>query len=139
MYYGWGDAVLPPQGGINYYESVVDSIGGLIQTQDFYRLFMVPGMGHCAGGPGANAFGQYSTTPGLKNDNKNNVYRALEAWVEHGTAPEKIIATKYIDDKPEKGVSFTRPLCPYPDVPVYDGVGDIKKAKNFSCKLGETP
>jgi len=138
VYHGWGDGLPTPRGSVHYYQDVMKLMKSSHDIDSFYRLFMVPGMGHCGYGPGANAFGQLSITPGLKNDREHNVYRALEAWVERGVAPEKIIATKYIDDKPEKGVSFTRPLCLYPKLPVYDGGGDIKKAKNFSCKLGET-
>jgi TonB family protein len=93
------------------------------------RLFMVPGMQHCGGGPGANSFGQF--TPA--GDADHDVSLALERWVEKGIAPDKLIATKFVDDKPEKGVAMTRPLCPYPQAATYKGTGDTNDAANFEC------
>ena len=139
MYHGWGDVALTAEGSIQVYENVVETAGGEDEVKDFYRLFMVPGMLHCEGGPGANAFGQSSSAVGLKNDIAHNIHRALEAWVEQGISPEKIIATKYVDDKPEKGVSFTRPLCPYPQVPVYRGTGNVDEVSSFECRPGASP
>lgn len=133
MYHGWGDGT----SGIEMYEEAVSDIGGDEKTQEHFRLFMVPGMGHCSGGPGAHDFGVWS--PGLKDDASHNIYRALEAWVEDGVAPESIIAAKFIDDQQDKGVAFTRPLCVYPKVRKYKGVGDINDADSFECKTGAAP
>ncbi len=146
MYFGWGDAAIPAQGGIRYFDDVVERMGGLADTQDFFRLFMAPGMGHCAGGPGANAFGQM-VNPALplplQNDPRHHIRRALEAWVEEGRAPDKIIATKYVNDKPEAGVAFTRPLCPYPQRAILQGKEENKenektesaqRAEHFACE-----
>jgi feruloyl esterase len=58
---------------------------------------------------------------------------ALDAWVEQGIAPSKLIATKFVDDDPKRGVARTRPLCPYPQVARYKGAGDINDAANFAC------
>jgi len=143
MYFGWGDASNPPQAGIDYYESVKNQMG-VQRTHNFYRLFMVPGMAHCVGGPGPNSFGAFHTFPDgipepLKEDVDHNIIRALEAWVENGIAPEKIIATKFIDDDPSQGVKLTRPLCPYPKIAVYKGVGDITKEASFICREGVPP
>lgn len=133
MYMGWAEEALPPETGIDYYESVQDRVGGN-KTRDFFRLFMVPGMQHCGGGPGAGAMGQSKLfAPALKNDNKHDVVRALEAWVEDGVAPDRIIAAKYVNDQPPQGVAFTRPVCAYPKVPAYKGVGSTDLAKNFKC------
>jgi len=100
-------------------------------------------MAHCGDGPGANAFGQsphYPTRPpALENDPTHNIMRALEAWVERDVIPEKIIATKYVDDDVSKGVAFTRVLCPYPQITTYKGSGDTQRATNFVCKAGTTP
>jgi TonB family protein len=95
------------------------------------RLFMVPGMQHCGGGPGANSFGQF--TPA--GDADHDLSLALERWVEKGIAPDKLIATKFVDDKPEKGVAMTRPLCAYPEAATYKGSGDVNDAVNFECTL----
>jgi hypothetical protein len=63
-------------------------------------------------------------------------FLALRQWVEQGIAPERIIATKYVDDKPANGAAFTRPLCPYPQQAVYRGFGSTADAASFAC-VGE--
>jgi feruloyl esterase len=117
-YHGYSDPDIPPRSSIDYYERVTRTLGGRSQVDSFYRLFMVPGMGHCTGGPGANAF---------------NVLPALEEWVEHGLAPAKIIATKYYDDDAKKRVVRTHPLCPYPLTAHYDGKGSTDEAASYRC------
>ncbi len=128
MYHGWSDAALPPQGSMNYYNSVDEAMGPG-KPGIFMRLFMAPGMQHCGGGPGPNSFGQFA--PGADADHDLN--QALERWVEKGIAPDKLIATKFVDDKPEKGVAMTRPLCPYPQAAIYKGTGDTNDAASFDC------
>jgi feruloyl esterase len=131
IYHGWSDAALPPEGTVNYYESVVSAMHN---ANDFMQLYMVPGMQHCAGGPGATSFGQF--TPA--GDAQHDIYMALEQWVEKGIAPEKIIATKYANDQNHsQGVSMTRPLCAYPKSAEYKGTDDTNDAANFSCALPE--
>ena len=103
--------------------------GALDKTQAFYRLFMVPGMGHCGGGPGPNQFGQ----TGGDGDTDHDVVVALEQWVEKGAAPKRIVATKYVDNDRAKGVEMTRPLCVYPKAAKYKGTGDTNDASNFIC------
>jgi feruloyl esterase len=93
---------------------------------------MVPGMNHCAGGPGANVINGAGSLGGPQ-DPDHDVVMALDRWVTHGIAPEKIIATKFINDRPANGVAFTRPLCPYPEVARYKGFGDTTNAANFVC------
>lgn len=139
VYSGWGDFFQSPREIIKDYELVAEKNDGLSNAQDFYRLFMVPGMLHCSGGPGANAFGQQFSLPLQKNDADHNITKAMEAWVEDGVVPEKIIATKYSENKMEEGVEFTRPLCPYPKVRVYDGEGDIDSASSFICRVNPRP
>lgn len=128
MYHGWSDAALPPQGSINYYNSVEEAMGPG-KPSLFMRLFMAPGMQHCGGGPGANSFGQFVPA----GDADHDLNQALERWVEKGIAPDKLIATKFVDDKPENGVAMTRPLCPYPEAATYKGAGDTNDAANFEC------
>ena len=96
MYHGWNDPAIPPLNTINYFESVL-TIMGRRDSDLFMRLFMVPGMGHCTGGPGPNVFGQVDS--GMLDDPEHNVYRALEQWVERGIAPERLTAAKYNDDR----------------------------------------
>jgi feruloyl esterase len=130
LYHGWCDAAIPAQGAIDYYESVVKKMGAK-QTAEFVRLFMVPGMQHCAGGAGPSLFGQGGVAQG---DPRTNIAAALERWVEQGVAPEEIIATKYRKGMDaSSGVERTRPLCAYPKVAKYKGSGSIDDAANFEC------
>jgi len=112
MYYGWADPVVPPEEGIRYYESVERTTPG---ARDFARLFMVPGMGHCGGGPGPVAFDLLGT---------------LDRWVSEGTAPDRIIASHSTDGK----VDRTRPLCAWPQVAKWKGSGSTDDAARFECK-----
>jgi feruloyl esterase len=119
-YHGWSDPDITPLNSINYYESVVkaqDHDGhGLTNTLEFYRLFMVPGMWHCGGGPGATSF---------------DMIGPLEQWVEKGTAPERVFAARA-----SNGVVIrTRPLCPYPQEAQWKGAGSTDDAANFVCAL----
>jgi feruloyl esterase len=142
-YHGWSDAVITPLDSVSYYEKVLAEttkrLGSkekaLRQVQDFYRLYMAPGMTHCAGGVGANVFGNLGNS--VSQDPKQDVLSALEQWVERGIAPEEIEATKYIDNDRSKGVAFTRPLCPYPQRAVYKRSGNVNDAANFECRRKE--
>ena len=138
-YHGWNDIGISALRSIAYYEEVARVINdsnvkdGLASVQDFYRLFLAPGMQHCFEGPGPNAFGgpfQLQVPPNPAHD----IFRALQRWVERGIAPEKIIAIKYTNDDPAKGVLRTRPLCPYPKKSVYTGLGSTDNAQNFQCE-----
>jgi feruloyl esterase len=100
---------------VQYYKRVSERIGGPDKIHGSYRLFMVPGMGHCGGGEGPSSFDMVS---------------ALEQWVEHGRAPDQIPASRVRDGK----VDRTRPLCPYPQVATYKGTGNTDDAASFVCK-----
>lgn len=126
VYHGWSDPDISPLASINYFESVVEVIAddirapnwetAMASTQNFYRLFMVPGMAHCSGGPGPDRFDALS---------------ALENWVENGIAPESITASKIIDGE----VTRSRPLCVYPEVATYSGSGSTDEASSFFCAV----
>ncbi len=131
LYHGWSDAAIPATSSIDYYDRVVAAMGQTA-TDSFMRLYMVPGMWHCGGGPGANYFYGGKDTPA---DAEHNISAALEQWVEKNVAPPTIIATKYNDDDPTKGVKMTRPLCAYPKIAKYKGTGDTNEAANFVCAL----
>ena len=112
-------------------------MGGLRETQEFYRLFMVPGMTHCYFGPGASSFGGVGQQIPPVRDATHDVQTALERWVEKGVAPERIVATKYTDDKAAtRTVRLTRPLCVHPAVAQYSGSGDPNDAASFVCRGG---
>jgi feruloyl esterase len=85
-------------------------------VDDSIRLFMVPGMGHCAGGEGPGNFDKLGP---------------LEQWVEQRTAPERIVASR---PATKDASAATRPLCPYPQVAVYSGTGSANDAANFVCR-----
>jgi feruloyl esterase len=134
FYHGWADPGISARNTVNYFESVGSRMGGM-ERDAFVRLYMMPGVQHCAGGPGPVSFGQY---PGAdRKDAQHNVQLALEQWVEKGIVPAGIVATKYVDDDPGKGVKMTRPLCPYPQVAKYKGSGDTNDAGNFVCAAGK--
>jgi Tannase and feruloyl esterase len=134
QYAGWADTAIAPENGLNYYTKVTSVMG---DVHNFYRVFMAPGMAHCYGGPGPNSFGNGNNN-GPVIDAKHDLLKALEMWVEGGVAPNKIIATKYFNDNPAKGVAFQRPLCPYPQTASYDGHGQIADPSSFKCLATDT-
>jgi feruloyl esterase len=112
-YHGWADALVNPQMSVDYYESALKKMGEK-QTKEFYRLYLVPGMFHCAGGVGCD---------------RADWFTPLVEWVEKGVAPGALSGSRV-----EKGETVrTRPLCAYPEVARYNGQGDINKAENFTC------
>jgi feruloyl esterase len=116
MYTGLVDPILPADDVTEYYEAIAKQMGGAIRSKDFVRYFKVPGMGHCSGGPGTTQF---------------DMMPELQAWVEQGRAPERVIASRLLDDKTTR----TRPLCLYPKVARWSGKGSSDDAANFSCVL----
>jgi feruloyl esterase len=125
VYHGWSDAAIPPLDAIKYFETVRSAMGSNV-VNSFARLYMAPGVQHCAGGDGPDSFGQYEAS-GSDADPQHNMFAALEQWVEKGVAPGAIIATHDGEKK------ITRPLCPYPQQARYKGTGDTNDAANFSC------
>jgi feruloyl esterase len=111
-YFGWADSALNPLMEVEYYEEVQRLIG--TETEDFFRLFMVPGMFHCRGGVGTDVID--AMTP-------------LIEWVESGTPPDRLVAAQMEGGE----VRRTRPLCPYPQVARHDGSGDPDEASSFVC------
>jgi len=119
-YHGWSDPDITPLNSINYYESVMRAQGGdvhgLRNTVEFYRLFMVPGMWHCQGGPGTTNF---------------DMIEPLDRWADKGVAPDKVIASHVTNGV----IDRTRPLCPYPQEAQWNGTGSTDDAANFVCAL----
>jgi feruloyl esterase len=115
QYHGWNDQLISAQNSIDYYESVLKFFGTPSEVDSFYRLFMAPGMAHCGGGTGPNSF---------------DMQAALEQWVERGTPPEQVVATRSTNGI----VDRIRPLCKFPRVAVYSGRGDTNDAANFTCR-----
>jgi feruloyl esterase len=132
-YQGWTDDAVPPDGTLRYYDQVTERMGGVEQVQTFYRLFMAPGMDHCGGGIGPSAIGGAYGQAAPVRDAEHDVTAALARWVEHGQAPEQIVATRYRDDDPAKGIASQRPLCAHPAVARYIGRGNRNEAGDRVC------
>lgn len=113
-YHGWSDNSIAPQASVNFYARALAATKAPASGSTWLRLYMVPGMGHCRGGEGPDTFDMMS---------------ALDAWVERGTLPQQIEASKITAGK----VTRTRPLCPYPQVARYKGTGSIDEAAHFAC------
>jgi feruloyl esterase len=109
LYAGWRDTGITPENTIVYYESVLEEMGQ--QQADWMRLFLVPGMGHCRGGPGVDNF---------------DTLAALERWRESDSAPAEMPASN-------RATGMERPLCAYPQSAVYDGSGPLADAENWNC------
>jgi feruloyl esterase len=109
LYAGWGDTTITPENTVLYYESVRQEMGP--DQAEWMRLFMVPGMAHCGGGPGPNTFDSIG---------------ALEQWRERNVAPAQIMGSN-------RQTGLTRPLCAYPQYAKYDGSGELSDAANWSC------
>jgi feruloyl esterase len=131
LYHGWDDAAIPALNTINYYQSVVAKMGQH-DVDAFVRLYMVPGMQHCGGGPGTDSFGAGGAA---LDDPQHSATAALVQWVEKDVAPSTIIASKYAGDMSQ--ASMTRPLCAYPQSAKYKGTGDTNDAANFVCESGK--
>jgi feruloyl esterase len=113
MYHGWNDPQVNPMNSVIYYESVLKAVGK-DKTANSIALFMVPGMNHCAGGPGTDSFDKV---------------KALEEWVEQGKTPTQLLASHLTNGQVDK----TRPLCAYPQVAKYKGTGNTSEAVSFTC------
>lgn len=127
LYHGWNDPAIPALNTVNYYEEVIAKMGRF-NVDSFVRLYMLPGVQHCGGGPGPDSFGQ--STSSTASDPQHNVRIALEGWVEKGTAPSSLIATR---SETGSAPAMTRPICPYPQSAQYKGSGDTNNAENFAC------
>ncbi len=143
QYHGWSDAAIVAASSIEYYQAVrsflstaPDPRSPSKSVEDFYRLFMVPGMAHCSGGVGPVHFGNDATdfgTAPASTDPQHDVFAALVRWVEQGIAPDRLIGSGPSPLDTTK--TLTRPLCPYPQQAKYKGSGDTNDAGNFECAI----
>lgn len=120
VYHGLADAIVTPQRTLDYLGAVEGKMGGSAKTSEFMRLFMIPGFDHCGlsnAGPGISEAGLDPLT-------------SLERWVEEGKAPASIVTTK---TDAQGQVKWTRPICPWPQMPKFSGSGDSKQAESWSC------
>lgn len=131
LYHGWDDTEVTPGYSVDYYELATRTMGGPEATREFFRLFMVPGMGHCRRGVGADAI---------------DYLDVLERWVEHGEAPQAVLAHKLVKEQSYLGLprpryplnadeyTWRRPVLAFPDVAVYSGHGDWKDPANWKAR-----
>jgi hypothetical protein len=117
IWHGQADQLIFPQGSIDYYKRVQESMGGRHDTTEFARLFMAPGVGHCFGGPGPQPADPLSQ---------------LVDWVEKGKAPGSLNGV--VTDPSTGAVTATRPICMYPNVAAYKGRGPTTAASSFECR-----
>ena len=152
---GWQDAIVTPQGSLNYVNAQAllqawaalpadeferrlqaltpaqlasTALAQSARLQQAQRLFMLPGVGHCGGGPGPSALGGGLAAP-PQPDAQHDLLQALLRWVEAGEAPASLIASR--TDGPR--VLRQRPVCPYPQQARYLGTGSIDSAESFRC------
>jgi feruloyl esterase len=112
MWHGLADGGVPARASVEYYEQVVKTMGGRANVDGFFRLFLLPGVHHCAGGPGPDDI---------------DTITALENWVEKGIAPSEMITRKFVNGVEQR----SRPVYPYPTKARYSGTGDPLKASSF--------
>ncbi|KAI9932863.1 hypothetical protein ASPWEDRAFT_101835 [Aspergillus wentii DTO 134E9] len=144
-YHGFADGEIPTSSSIYFYNQVLKTLKPLgVDLDQFYRFYLIPGMEHCldsvhdapwyiasANQPSGLTATNTWSVPGFK-DRKHDALMALMSWVENGTSPTELIATKFVDDNPTLGVQAQRPLCPYPQEAKYTG-GDWNTTSAFTC------
>lgn len=137
VYHGWVDPVGPPSDAIAYFRGVENASGGAERVRSFLRLYMVPGMSHCTGGPGYELAGgargvdnPNDMTKWPSPDAEHDMLWALDAWVRHGKPPEALIAAHYEDGKPTRTIK----VCPFPQVARWTGEESSASAENWICR-----
>ncbi|KNG90989.1 hypothetical protein ANOM_000681 [Aspergillus nomiae NRRL 13137] len=146
-YHGYSDPSIATGSSFYFFNHVVEALKPKgIPIESFYRFFPVPGMEHCTFSPadqnapyyfnGADQSGSLSGThwgvPGF-NDSKHDIVLAIMDWVENGTTPDYLIPTKWWNDDPADGVEIQRPICPYPQLALYNGTGNTSLPENWHC------
>jgi feruloyl esterase len=131
FFQGWADPVITPLMDIGYTDQITARYGQE-KTDDFFRFFLVPGMGHCSGGPGFSHIGGATGAP-VKDDADHDMVKALERWVTKKEAPSLFIAARMQG----RSVLATRPICRYPLEARYLGKGSVNEAANYACRKPE--
>ncbi len=121
IWHGLADPAISPIGTIAYYQAVEDHMGGAPATQKFARLFLMPGMSHCAGGQGPSSF---------------DALTAIITWVEQGTAPNSLLTTQA---STAANPVQSLPAYPYPLMPAYNGTGSVDVASSYHAAPPPVP
>ena len=116
IFHGTADGIFSASESVDYFQRLAANNGGVAATRTWARLFLVPGMNHCLGGPATDSYDGLS---------------AIVDWVEKGTAPERVPASALATNRyfPNR----TRPLCPFPSYARYAGRGNVEDAASFAC------
>ncbi|MCW3848177.1 tannase/feruloyl esterase family alpha/beta hydrolase [Sphingomonas sp. LB-2] len=135
VFHGLADTLVAPGQSVAFFDRQAAGMGGSGNLGDSARLFLAPGMMHCGGGTGPDAF---NTTLGIpprppSDDAQHDLFSALIAWSDKGTAPDRIVATRFSSEDAGR-IDMQRPLCPYPQRAVYRGFGSTRAASNFRCE-----
>ena len=144
QYQGLADQLIPTGSSVYYHSQIQQSLMSQgLSLDDWYRMFLIPGMEHCVGTTtgapwyiaSANQQVQGATysVPGFM-DAGHDVNLAIMDWVENGKAPDDIVATKWNNDNVADGVQIQRPICPYPQQAIYGGAGNTSSPENWNCK-----
>jgi feruloyl esterase len=137
IYHGWVDPVGPPSDAINYFRNVEKASGEAERARSFLRLYMVPGMSHCTGGPGYELAGGArgvdnpdDMTKWPSPDAQHDMLWALDAWVSRGKAPDALIAAHYDNGKLVRTIK----VCPFPQVARWTRKGSPDSSQNWVCR-----
>lgn len=135
VYHGLADTLVAPGQSVDFYEKQAGALGGLEKLRANARLFLAPGMMHCGGGSGPNAFNAtLGIPPRPPVDNAQyDIFSALIAWTEKQAAPDQVIATKFSTTDVSE-IEMQRQICPYPQKATYRGTGSTRSASNFACE-----
>lgn len=125
QYHGLADVLIAPQGSRYYYGAVSAKLGGYDNVKDFYRLYEIPGMGHCNGVGSANGVDGVSPAAAPPLPAQNQLFQELVSWVEQKKAPEQIVLTN-------AQTQLSRKICPFPLKPAYVS-GDRNLAASYAC------
>lgn len=139
VFHGLADTLVPPGQSVAFFDRQAAQMGGMSRLSESARLFLAPGMMHCGGGTGPDAF---NTTLGIpprppSDDAQHDLFTALIAWSERGEAPDRIVATRFSTEEAGR-IAMQRPLCPHPQRAVYRGTGSTQAASNFQCEAPPT-
>lgn len=127
-YHGLADQLITPDGSVNYFTRLSNSVGGHVEAQKFDRLYLIPGMGHCAGIGTVNGSASPPATPNsVPLPAPGQFFNALVSWVEAGTVPAAVTLSS-------TDGSVSMPVCPYPQKATYNGTGSVTAAASYSCK-----
>ena len=135
VFHGLADTLVAPGQSVGFFDRHARQMGGAGVLADSARLFLAPGMMHCGGGTGPDAF---NTTLGIpprppSDDSQHDMFSALIAWADRGEAPDRIIATRFASEDVGE-IDMQRPLCPYPQRAVYRGTGSTSAPSSFRCE-----